>query len=257
MFRHAAIALSVLLVFSCPALAEDVKALGTRPGVTLRFLHLKQEQPVAAVVHFVGEHGKLNLGSGGASWGTGNFLYRTRQLWADQGFNVAIVDAPSDRLSGDGYFGFRQTREHAQDIAALLAFLRRDAPVPVWLVGTSRGTTSAAFGAIALKQNGPDGVVVTSSITNSGGNLPRMNLKQITVPILVVHNEDDQCTFTPYAEVPQIMAGLTNSKKAELMTFKGGSGMKGDPCDPISYHGYIGIEPAVVSRIASWIKAQQ
>jgi pimeloyl-ACP methyl ester carboxylesterase len=258
MLRQVVIVFLSLFVFSCSVLAEEVKDLETRPGVKLRFLYIKQENPAASLVFFVGEHGKLNLGSSGnPSWGSTNFLFRTRQMWANQGFNVAIVDAPSDRLSGDGYFGFRQSREHAQDLAALLAFLRQDVKVPVWLVGTSRGTTSAAFGAIALKENGPDGIVVTSSITNSGGNLPKMNLKKIKVPVLVVHNEDDQCKFTPYAEVSQIMAGLTNSRKAELMTFKGGHGIKGDPCDPISYHGYIGIEADVVARVSAWIKAQK
>jgi hypothetical protein len=94
-------------------------------------------------------------------------------------------------------------------------------------------------------------------MTNGGGNLPGMKLEQITVPVLVVHNESDQCKHTPYSEVPQIMAKLTSSKKADLLTFKGGSGMKGDPCEAISYHGFVGIEPKVVGEIASWIKAQK
>ena len=41
--------------------------------------------------------------------------------------------------------GFRQTEEHAADLKATIAWARATAKVPVWLVGTSRGTQSAAW----------------------------------------------------------------------------------------------------------------
>jgi hypothetical protein len=236
----------------------QVKDLESRPGTTQRILYIKHASPIASVLLVPGGHGKLNVSpTGTIGWGENNFLVRTRQLWADQGFTVAVLDAPSDRLSGEGFVGFRQNPDHAKDLAAIVAFLRQEANVPVWLVATSRGTTSAAYAGIALKDKGPNGIVVTSSLTNSGGNLPGMKLEQITVPVLVVHHESDQCKHTPYAEVPQIMAKLTGSRKAELITFKDGSGMKGDPCEAISYHGFVGIEPKVIGEVATWIKAQK
>jgi len=88
-------------------------------------------------------------------------------------------------------------------------------------------------------------------------NLPGMKLDQIKMPVLLVHNEYDQCSHTPYGEVPQILAGLKNSWKAELITFRGGSGTQGDPCDADSYHEFIGIEADVVSRVSVWIKETQ
>jgi hypothetical protein len=64
---------------------------------------------------------------------------------------VAIVDPPSDRSS---LYGFRITRAHALDIKGVIAYLRQQAPVPVWLVGTSYGTVSAIKVADWLAEGG-------------------------------------------------------------------------------------------------------
>ena len=56
-------------------------------------------------------------------------------------------------------------RRHASDIGAMAAYLKKQAAVPVWLVGTSMGTFSAAGGAIAAED--VDGLVLTSTITRS------------------------------------------------------------------------------------------
>jgi hypothetical protein len=92
--------------------------------------------PKAAVVLIPGGHGGLKiLANGSFKWGDGNFLVRTRQLFADHGFTVAVVDAPSDRQSLPYLGGFRQKPEHASDIKAVIAWLREQSKVPVWLVG--------------------------------------------------------------------------------------------------------------------------
>ena len=131
-----------------------------RPGVTQRLLVLSPPEPKAAVILIAGGHGGLQIFSNGSfEWGDSNFLIRTRQLFVDQGLTVAILDAPSDRQSPPFLSGFRQTAEHTEDIKAVIAWLREQAKVPVWLVGTSRGTQSAAYVAIALADSdGPDGL---------------------------------------------------------------------------------------------------
>jgi hypothetical protein len=58
---------------------------------------------------------------------------------------------------------FRISSAHAGDIVAVAAYLKMQVGVPVWLIGTSTGTFSAAAGAIAAK--GIDGLVLTSTIT--------------------------------------------------------------------------------------------
>lgn len=141
--RHLSLLLCCLLAW--PARAETLVEIPTRPGVALRFLLLEPPGPPRAnLILLAGGEGLLKLSAEGElGAGRGNFLVRTRQGWADMGFRVAVVDAPSDMprgLLGD----FRERAEHAADIAAVSDYLRRGAALPVWLAGTSRGTTSAA-----------------------------------------------------------------------------------------------------------------
>ena len=85
--------------------------------------------------------------------GAGNFLVRTRQMFVNDGIAVAVIDAPSDRQSAPYLNGFRLSKEHADDARAVIAWLKEQLHVPVWLVGTSRGTSAAAI-AVALAGGG-------------------------------------------------------------------------------------------------------
>jgi pimeloyl-ACP methyl ester carboxylesterase len=187
-----------------------------------------------------------------------NFLFRTADLFTAVGFLVAVLDAPSDHLAG-GLFNFRSSAAHAEDIAAVIAALRREAPVPVWVVGTSYGTLSAANAAARLTSDGPDGVVLTSSVTLtqkvSAESLMTIDLDKITVPVLVVRHRDDACRVAPPSAAPQIIDRLVHARKRELLTFDGGKPPESGPCDPLAPHGYFGIEAQVVDAIAQWIKA--
>jgi dienelactone hydrolase len=241
-----------------PARVVDVP---TRQGVTERLLLLTPDNPRAAVILFAGGHGGLQISSTGAlGWGGGNFLVRARELFAAQGLLVAVVDAPSDRQSRPFLSGFRQTREHVSDIKAVIAWLRQQASVPVWLVGTSRGTQSAAFigTELAPTRGGPDGLVLTSSIlTDAPGSraVPDMRLDHVVVPVLVVHHKEDGCRLCAYSELPRLMKRLSATPRKELITFEGGAS-RGDPCEAFAHHGFNGLEREVVARIADWIVAR-
>ncbi len=250
---------------TAPVAIPKVVDIPTRPGVTQRFLYIapthsaSQTSPKGSVILMAGGHGGLQIfPSGSLGWGNGNFLVRTRQLFADAGFAIAVIDAPSDRLSGPFLSGFRQTPEHAADVKAVIAWLKLQAPGPVWLVGTSRGTQSAGYVATELSptQGGPDGVVLTSSIMtdNNGRAVPRMPLEQITVPVLVAHHEQDGCRLCAFSYMPQLMSKLAKTPKAELMAFTGGQSV-GDPCEAMAYHGFNGLEPEVVRKITGWMLA--
>jgi len=236
-----------------------VVELRTRPGVTQRILLKTAKKPRASLILFAGGHGNLNIGRNGEiGWGRANFLIRSRELFVDKDFLVTVVDAPSDRKSNRGMlFGFRTSVEHARDIAVVVSYLRKRAPVPVWLVGTSRGSTSAANAAIRITQAGADGVVLTSSVTrrnDAGGNLLDMALEKIKIPALVVHHKDDECRDTPYGGVKDIMERLKNSSISERISFTGGDTPVSGPCRPKSQHGFYGIEEEVVHAISQWIK---
>ncbi len=149
--RASSLAMLALALLISPALAQRVVDIPTRPGVTQRMIIISPANPKAAVVLFSGGHGGLQIFPNGSFKSSeGNFLVRTRQLFADQGLLVALVDAPSDRQSPPYLGGFRQKPEHAADIKAVIAWLREQSKVPIWLVGTSRGTVSAAYVATEL-----------------------------------------------------------------------------------------------------------
>lgn len=251
-----------LLVLSFVASAQTdqkVVDIQTRSGVTQRMLVLTPPEPKAAVILLAGGHGGLQIfPNGSMKWGDGNFLVRTRQRFADDGLMVAIVDAPSDRQSAPFLNGFRQTPEHVADLQAVIAWLRSSAHLPVWLVGTSRGTQSAAYVATMLPgPQGPDGVVLTSSILAGKKSRPvqAMDLENIRVPVLVVHHAQDGCSECPFSQVPALMAKLVNSPRSQLISVTGGQSI-GDPCDALAYHGFNGIESEVVSQLTAWMLAK-
>jgi dienelactone hydrolase len=254
---------TVLIGLGQSALAQvpqKVVDIPTRPGVTQRFVYLAPKSPVAAVVLVAGGHGGLQiLPNGTFKWGEGNFLVRTRQLFANNGLSVAVVDAPSDRQATPFLGGFRQTPEHVVDINAVIAWLKQQANVPVWLVGTSMGTLSAAFIAtqVGPGDGGPDGLVLTSTIVSLDGGrpVPAMPLQKIAIPVLVVHHEKDGCKLCAYGQIPGLMEKLSSTPKKELMTFKGGQN-RGDPCEALAYHGFNGLDKDVVAKIAEWIRTK-
>jgi len=240
--------------------SQKVVDIPTRPGVTQRFVYLAPESPKAAVILFAGGHGGLQiLPNASFKWGEGNFLVRTRQLFAKNGLSVAVVDAPSDRQAAPFLGGFRQKPEHVADIKAVIAWLKQQANVPVWLVGTSMGTQSAAFIATQLGpgDGGPDGLVLTSTILSLdvGRPVPAMPLQNVAIPVLVVHHEKDGCKLCAYSEIPRLMEKLSSTPRKELVTFKGGEN-RGDPCEALAYHGFNGLEKEVVTKIAEWIRTK-
>lgn len=261
MRRLVALILSVVLLgMSQVALSEvepRVVDIPTRPGVTQRFLYLQPENPQASVILLAGGHGGLQISeSGGLGWGAGNFLVRTRQQFAEKRLAIAVIDAPSDRQTAPCLDGFRQTAEHVADVKAVIAWLKKQNNRPVWLVGTSRGTQSAAYVATQLevKDGGPDGLVLTSTILTDpkSRSVPEMQVERIRIPVLVVHHKEDGCKLCNYADVPGLMKKITAAPRKELLAFDGGKS-QGDPCQAMAYHGFNGIEQEVVTKISEWV----
>jgi dienelactone hydrolase len=231
--------------------------LPSRPGVTQRVLVITPEKPKAAVILFAGGDGGLTLEADGRIPKlAGNFLVRSRQLFADQGFTTVVIDAPSDKQSYPYLSGSRQTAEHVADVKAVIAWLRQQAKIPVWLIGTSRGTQSAGYIATQLPPaaGGPDGIVLTSSMLTDRTSraVPEMALDRLRIPVLVVHHKNDACRYCLLSDMPRLMDRLTAPPRRELLVFEGGDNV-GDPCGARAYHGYNGIEYDVVIRIAAWI----
>jgi pimeloyl-ACP methyl ester carboxylesterase len=239
--------------------AQVTETLQLRTDVTQNILFLRPiGKPKASVILFAGGDGEIGIQSDGTIESDGNFLVRSRDIFQKQGFLVAVYDMPNEVRSRDRY---RLSDDHPVDTAKLIARLRAMAPVPVWLVGTSRGTISVAHIAAELKgASGPDGVVFTAAVTEmSNSGRPEVSdakVEQIRVPALIVHHKDDECYVTPWREQDDLLDDLKNSPQKQLIGLEGGNaGAPDDECRSSSHHGFLDIEEKAVQTIADWIKA--
>ncbi len=242
---------------SAPVHTIEVHDVRTR-GVVIRLRVETVPDPAAVAILFAGGKGAMNLAEDGAiGWGRGNFLIRSRPLLSRHGIVTAIIDAPSDhRWSLHG--GFRGSAAHAADIGAVIDHLRRAYGVPVWLIGTSRGSVSVANAAGRLRESKPDGIVLSTSVmifNQRGSQVFEFDLDKIALPVLIVHHRDDECWVTPPGKVPALAKALERAQPLKVLLYDGGVAT-GNPCQARHHHGFNGIEDRVIADIATWIKAR-
>ena len=223
-------------------------------GGTERVLFLGTQGARALLVLLPGTDGIVGLDSGGGVHQLGgNFLVRTIGQWVAQGFDVVLPDAPN----GTSLLGQRHLPAYADAISRAIDFGRSRANLPVWLIGTSQGSTAAVNGAAHLGSK-VSGVVLASSVTRpgrAGETLFDAEPGAIAVPVLVVSNQYDTCAVSPPGDAPNVLAALTRSPRKELvMVTSSQIARRSDPCEGMSPHGYLGIEGAVVQRISDWIR---
>ena len=258
--RIAALAIT-LLALAAPAHAGStdlaVIDLPLSGGDVQRVWYRQPEQPVAALVLLTGGDGVLSIASDGTIRRDGNFLVRTRNEWIAHGFAVAIPDVPGDRSALNNY---RLTKGYAEILHRIVEAVRGRTAAPIWLVGTSQGTNSAATGGATMTQGEIAGIVLTSSLTRAGGrftdNVFAADLDRVTVPALIVSHRGDRCSFTPPSDAERIQHALSRSPKTEVILVDGGFPPRSNECEAYSEHGYLGIESKVVDLISDWIKAQ-
>lgn len=254
----AAIALAALLAAAPSAHAQEIVTLPTRDGVTQSFLLTAPAdgKPAAAAILFPGGSGNINLRAEGGrpAFNPGNFLVRTRDEFARRGIAAAVVDAPSDQSSGMSD-GFRSGSDHARDIGMVLVDVKKRFPgLPVYLVGTSRGTVSAAYVGRAVGTDAA-GVVLTSSVylattgRRAQAGLSGFDFADIKPPVLLVHHAEDNCNVTPHREARK----LSDDRRYPLITVNGGKPATSGPCEPFSAHGYLGKETETVDAIVNWM----
>ena len=129
-------------------------------------LVLTSQKPKAVAILLAGGHGGLQIAANGVlGWGKGNFLVRTRRKFADQDLLVVVVERAvrSPTPAVPLRLSWHQRARHGPQGGHRLG--EKQADVPVWLIGTSRGTESTAYAATYLTgHDGPDGIVLTSTI---------------------------------------------------------------------------------------------
>lgn len=242
----------LLASLAATAGGRAVVTIDTRPGVSVTSYYMKVDGAKATVVLLPGGAGGIGLKNGVPR--SENFLVRSREAFAAEGFNVFLVGKPSDTEDLD--FDFRTSAVHVADLRAMVAWVKKDTGAPVWLVGTSRGTVSATAAAIAFGNEELAGIVLTSSVTSrKPGAVPSQALAKIARPVLVVHHAKDACPACRPDEVGMILAGLKNAPLKKQVMVTEGAGPRGDRCEAMHWHGYIGAEQSTVATIAAWIRS--
>lgn len=224
----------------------------TRDGVTISLFWEAAPNATTTLLLFPGGGGGFGKVAEGRALST-NFLVRAEPYFIAQGFNVAIFGRPGD-LDELGNAD-RISETHMTDVRKVLAFVSTKSALPVWLVGTSRGTISATAAAINIP-DGFAGLVLTSSVTSQKkpGAIAKQDLAAIKIPVLLLHHEKDACAACQPQAVPAILGGLVNAPVKKVIMVGGGENPDGDPCGPMHWHGYIGMEREAVDLIANWIK---
>ncbi len=256
----AVLATTVIAAFPSACLAtEEVVTIPTRDGVTVSYLLVQDAsanaKPTVVVVSFVGSGGAIGLKrraeSGSVKFGPGaNFLIRVRAQFADGELVDAIVDSPSDAPPDGMSDTFRLGSNHATDIRLVLRDLKTRFPnAKIFLVGTSRGTVSAAALGVSLADM-IQGVVLSSTVSypdRMGPGLSSFDFSTIKVPVLLVHHRDDRCRPSPYTGVERL------AKQFPLVSVSGGDPPQTDSCEPLSPHGYFGREIPTAQAIKDWM----
>lgn len=232
----------------------------------------------AVLVLFIGGDGTLGLTANQLNTGSPNFLARNRNHFAAEGFVVAVVDAASDFnahthalttdpngfVHGGGLRGHRlpgrlHGDKHLFDLAAVMGDLRTRYPgLPIWAVGTSRGTVSA--GVTGLFVDPPaDGLVLTSSLTgpDASEDMNALAVESFAGPVLILSHEQDGCAITRPADSEALARRFSASEKVQFKSLDGGSAQISLPCDPLAPHGFFGIDQKAVAAITRWIRARE
>jgi len=252
----------------------EAVTLQTHDRTTTRYAFARPTGPAhgepIAVVLLPGGGGHVALGENGCPRALkGNSLVRSIALFHDLGLATALVDSSSDYTGEDGLAGFRSSAQHADDLGKVIADVRSRVNGSVWLIGTSRGTISAANAASQLSGAvAPDGVVMTSVVTSGvrSARKPWVSqtvfdfpLDKIRIPMLLVGHAADTCARTPPSFMGSV-ASRTSSPRKQIVTVTGGPGVPRDgvdACEGRAPHGFVDQEAEVVAGIARFIRGGQ
>jgi hypothetical protein len=210
-----------------------------------------------------------------------NFLVRTAQLFAENGFKAITIgrptDAPPDGTPCGGavecYSLYRLTARHAVDIASVI---KNENPLNkhVFLVGTSRGALSAIAQNLIGVGSMISSPVTLAPITSTTAAIPspcdanhtpfvgdcfyvELQPASVEVPVQIIEHAQDTCFVSPPSQAATVASDFA---AAGVTTFSsqmngGFELIGGDPCEAQSHHGYLGIETKTVQRITKRMTA--
>lgn len=211
--------------------------------------------PKGVLIMLPGGAGKLDIDADGIIKNNKNFLVRTQQDWLKRGYAVLIPDASNGR----NLRGHRSTERYRDVVNAFVTYAKSQVQAPVFLIGTSQGTIAAVNGATQFNNSEIAGIVLTESVTKAGKRSTETvydaKPAEVTVPVLIVANQDDACPVAPPTGADPLAKAFTAAKNADVQMVSGGNSNKRS-CSSLSPHGYSGIEDQVVDLIEKWLNRQ-
>lgn len=244
-----------IAVFTCsPVFADELVNLPTRAGITSSYWWMPRDHANANLILLSGGAGGMGYRNGTPQ--SASFLIRSRDHFAkgnpNGAFNIALLGNASDLRQLDPVL--RARSEHVQDIAAVIAHIRARNSAPIWLIGISQGTISAAAAAIELGDK-VDGIVLSASYTafKTPTSVPQQAIDKIRAPVLVISNEKDSCSVTRPDENKYIIDKLKLARVKKLILLSGGQDPTGDACEALHWHGFINFEAQASKVITDWV----
>lgn len=252
------------------ALVESVHTIPTRPGVTQLFVQTKVANPVATLILYPGSTGAIGIFPNGSAKLDTMMIVASRRLLANQGFNLLLLDAPSDRAT-KGVWEYQRTPEYMEHNAAVLDYARKLSDVPVFFLGAGAGSIAAAGVATNLAKAGrplPDGMIYLSGWLVPKAKWPIPNfvfnaefamadwpeMAGLKLPTLIVSHEQDNCGFSEFAHATAFQEKLKATVPVELAAFKGGAVPSGNACYPGGYNNFNGLDGAVMAAVGDWVR---
>jgi pimeloyl-ACP methyl ester carboxylesterase len=262
---------------SAPLPADDcgeAVTMGTHSGTTTRYSFMPAagapaESAPAALVMLIGGGGYLDIDDKGCPRLLNrNVLVRMRPLLREAGIATALVDVPSDSKNDEGLGGFRIVAEHATDLGKVIADVRARTNGPVWIVGHSRGSLSAANAAARLAgPAAPDGVILMSAMYAGDMKARKawvahtvffLDLEAIKAPVLVIGHAADNCVRSPADRMSEITA-KTRGARQQVVSVTGGPIAPGRlpnlaACEIREPHDFVEQEAQVAAGIVRFMR---
>jgi dienelactone hydrolase len=246
----------------------DVVTINSRNHLIPAILLKPPGTPKGAVILFAGDNGRLDIQSDGTiRFLQDNFLVRARALFARAGYATLVPDLARDMKQGDAdvVANYRGSQDYAEDINAMVRYMRSQTARKVWTIGTSRGTLSVANYVARYwkprERTAPDGQIYTSGfwkLSDEGftiWSLANHDARKLKLPTLLVVHKQDVCPDTdPTDLLEPFKTWLSGGGAAvSVQTLTGGKPPQSGPCGALSPHGFYGLDAEVVKRMTAWI----
>ncbi len=213
-----------------------------------------------------------NIANGTVATAGPDFLIRSAQLFADNGFITLAINRPSDRPTAnvadpvEDLDQYRLSVDQAVDVAQVLTTLGVNNR-KVFFVGYDRGALS-----VFSMNNMAAGVAVASPVTSEDGNFPnrlylnrlgypRLQPAFVDRPIQLLKHVADGCAISSPMDTDALAGVLALSLGNQQVESNGVTGGFNDSsvvdtCAALQYHGFLGIEKNAINLTLSWLNDQ-